>query len=67
MKPGMITSFSINDVSILELQSGPESILIEIKNSGEKEGRSICLEPEEIDVFITALTMYKNKILNYKK
>lgn len=63
----MITSFSVNDSVILELQAGPDSIVIEIKRSGEEEGRSICLEPEEIDVLISSLTMYKLKILSPKK
>lgn len=56
-------------VSIVKITGDNEAawIIIQQEDDTEKEERSIMLDPQEIDVFISALILFKHRILNPKR
>jgi len=65
MKPDILTRFEFNNTVIVEIQSDyTDSVMVEVFNNGdsEHERRSFQVTPDELDVFIAALNLYKNRI-----
>jgi hypothetical protein len=65
MKPDLVTRFVFNDTVIVELSSDYcDTVMVEVKNFDDPEdgGRTFQLSSDEIDLFISALTLYKNRI-----
>jgi hypothetical protein len=70
MKPDLVTRFIFNDSVIVELTSDYAGyVMVEVMNHNDPEdgGRTFQLSPDEIDLFISTLTLYKNRILNPKE
>jgi hypothetical protein len=74
MKPALeITLESANrfgeTLSIVRITGDNEEAWIRISKKGdtENEERSVMLDPHEIDVFTSALNLFKNRILNPKE
>lgn len=75
MKPDLLTRFEfgkkayVEDTTIVEISADNKDAMILVKEStdDENQGRTFFLEPDEIDLFISVLTLYKNKILNPKR
>lgn len=66
MDPDLLTKLIFNDTVIVECSSDYEnSIMIEISKKGDQEQdkRTFHLEPDEVDLFIAALNLYKNRII----
>lgn len=59
----------LNESSFLIVTGDNEEAWIRIReeDDSDKEERSIMLDPQEIDVFISALTLFKSRILNPKR
>lgn len=66
MNPDFVTKFIFNDTVIVEISSDyDETTMIKISDVGDHpdDCKAMHLEPDEIDLFISALTLYKNRIL----
>jgi hypothetical protein len=70
MKPDLVTQFVFNDTVVVEVSSSyTHSVMVEVMNTNDPEdgGRVFHLEPDEVDLFISTLTLYKNRLINRKK
>lgn len=73
MKPDLqITlefSRKLNGSTIVVITGDDKEAWIRIREDGDTDNteRSIMLDPEEIDLFISALTLFKSRILNPKR
>lgn len=56
---GQITTVSITG------NDGEAWVRIFDEHDSEQEERSVILDPQEIDVFISALSLFKHRILNH--
>lgn len=55
--------------TIVEMDYSDTDVCIYVRESNEREddARTFFLDPQEIDLFIAALTLYKHRILNPKR
>lgn len=55
--------------TIVDITADNKEVWIKVREEEEHEdsGHSIYLDPQEIDLFISTLNFYKNKILNPRK
>lgn len=69
LKPDLLTRFEFNGTVIVQLSSDyVNSLMVEVFNTNDPEdgGRPFHLHPDEIDLFISALNLYKDRIMNPK-
>lgn len=72
MKPDLVTRLEFGKrigSTIVEITSDHEHTWIYVREDEDHEdaGHSIYLEPDEIDLFISVLKVFKNKILFPKR
>jgi hypothetical protein len=70
MKPDLVTQFVFNDTVVVEVSSNYiHSVMVEVRriDDSEDEGGQFHLNPDEVDLFISTLTLYKNRLINRKK
>jgi hypothetical protein len=70
MKLDFLTRFVFNDSAIVEFSSDYKTtLMVEVMDTDDPEdgGRQFHLEPDEIDLFISTLTLYKNRLLSPQK
>jgi hypothetical protein len=61
----LVTRFKFNDSVTVEVSSDYEdSLMVEVKNVEDPEdgGRTFHLSPDEVDLFVASLNLYKNRI-----
>lgn len=67
LEPDILTRLVFNDIVVVQISSDyvEDDLWLEIfnKNDQERERRSVHLEPDEVDLLISALNLYKNRIL----
>lgn len=63
------TNLQGDNIGIVSITGDNEEAWIRIQQDGDshKEERSIMLDPQEIDVFVAALQLFKHRILNPKR
>jgi hypothetical protein len=69
-QPDFLTSFVLNNTVVVKISSDYDrDAMIEVMDIDDdhKQKRLFFLEPDEIDLFIATLTMFKNRILNGRK
>ena len=68
MNPDVVTKLILNNSVIVEVSSDYEdSVMITISDQEDDtdlKHRTCQLKPDEIDLFISILTLYKNRIKN---
>jgi hypothetical protein len=67
MRPDLLTRLVFDDTIIVEISSNyTHSVMVEVRRTDDPEdaGRQFHLAPDEVDLFINTLTLYKNRILN---
>jgi hypothetical protein len=70
MKPDLLTRLVFNDSVAVEISSDyKNSVMVEVvrTNDPEDEGRQFHLEPDEIDLFVAALNLYKKRLEERRK
>ena len=67
MHPDLVTKLIFNNNVIVEVSSDyEESLMITVSNVDDSEHsqRTFLLNPDEIDLFVSTLNLYKNRIIN---
>jgi hypothetical protein len=72
MKPELSTRFVFGKrigSTIVDISSDNEQVIIHTREEAEHEdaGSYLFLDPQEIDLFIATLNLYKHKIMNPRK
>jgi hypothetical protein len=73
MKPDLAITLEfsnrVDESTFLVITGDRETAWIRIREEedGDREERSVMLDPHEIDVFTSALNLFKNRILNPKE
>lgn len=70
MNPDLVTTLIFNDSVIVKFSSDyKDSVMVNVrlKTDPEHKERSFHLEPDEIDLFISTLNLYKNRIAGGRK
>jgi len=66
-RPDLLTQLIFNGSVVVKVSSDyDDSVMVNVSNIGDSEhdSKSFQLEPDEIDLFIATLNLYKNRILN---
>lgn len=71
MQPDIVTKLTFNQSTIVEVSSDyVDSVMISVSidsDTSDLDHRSFTLEPDEIDLFIATLNLYKNRIIGGRK
>lgn len=74
MKPELVARFAFgkevdNSCTIAEISNSKTNVIIHIREEEEHEdaGAYLFLDPQEIDLFIATLNLFKHKIFNPRK
>lgn len=72
LEPDLKTKLIFNATVIVDISADyKDSVFIEVYDKEDEDNdlkfKSFFLEPDEVDLFISILTLYKNRILNGRK
>ena len=71
MHPDLLTKLIFNNSVVIEVSSDYEShVMVDVYNTSdtkEIERRGFLVEPDEIDLLISVLNLYKNRVLAGRK
>ena len=72
LEPDLKTKLIFNGSVIVDVSADyKDSVFIEVYDKEDEDNdlkfKSFFLEPDEVDLFISILTLYKNRILNGRK
>lgn len=68
MNPDLSTKLTFNQNTVVEVSSDyVDSVMVtvsDVTDNTDLKNRTFQLEPDEIDLFVATLNLYKNRILN---